>query len=197
MLTKMKVTAENYLGKEVKHAMVTVPAYFNDQQRQSTKYAGAIAGLKVLRITNEPTAAAITYSLDKKSEQNIFGVRFGRRYFRCVAFDHRQWRLRGVLPRLLLSRRAGFGHALLHLAPEGGRKVRGGCEVHRSLLGSLTLCRHLPTRIPPPTGPAGTTIQANRIGTKYLSLCPHLAHPIHIVVSPYHLRMVAEPVYCL
>ena len=71
VLTKMKVTAENYLGKEVKHAMVTVPAYFNDQQRQSTKYAGAIAGLKVLRITNEPTAAAITYSLDKKSEQNI------------------------------------------------------------------------------------------------------------------------------
>ena len=79
VLTKMKVTAENYLGKEVKHAMVTVPAYFNDQQRQSTKYAGAIAGLEVLRITNEPTAAAITYGLDKQSEQNIFGVRFGRR----------------------------------------------------------------------------------------------------------------------
>ena len=71
VLTKMKVTAENYLGKEVKHAMVTVPAYFNDQQRQSTKYAGAIAGLNVLRVINEPTAADIAYGLDKKSEQNI------------------------------------------------------------------------------------------------------------------------------
>merc|ERR1719450_1666426 len=71
VLTKMKETAENYLGKEVKHAVVTVPAYFNDQQRQSTKDAGAISGLNVLRIINEPTAAAIAYGLDKKSEQNI------------------------------------------------------------------------------------------------------------------------------
>merc|ERR1719261_1550246 len=71
VLTKMKETAENYLGKEVKHAVVTVPAYFNDAQRQSTKDAGAIAGLNVLRIINEPTAAAIAYGLDKKSEQNI------------------------------------------------------------------------------------------------------------------------------
>ena len=71
VLTKMKVTAENYLGKEVKHAMVTVPAYFNDQQRQSTKYAGAIAGLNVLRVINEPTACDIAYGLDKKSEQSI------------------------------------------------------------------------------------------------------------------------------
>merc|ERR1712232_874248 len=67
----MKETAENYLGKEVKHAVITVPAYFNDAQRQSTKDAGAIAGLNVLRIINEPTAAAIAYGLDKKSEQNI------------------------------------------------------------------------------------------------------------------------------
>ena len=134
VLTKMKVTAENYLGKEVKHAMVTVPAYFNDQQRQSTKYAGAIAGLKVLRITNEPTAAAITYSLDKKSEQNIFGVRFGRRYFRCVAFDHRQWRLRGVLPRLLLS---GLRWGILsHLAPEMVQG-EGGCRNLRSHIGTF------------------------------------------------------------
>merc|ERR1712087_270198 len=71
VLTKMKETAENYLGKEVKHAVITVPAYFNDAQRQSTKDAGAIAGLNVLRIINEPTAAAIAYGLDKKTEKNI------------------------------------------------------------------------------------------------------------------------------
>merc|ERR1711861_112146 len=71
VLTKMKETAENYLGKEVKHAVITVPAYFNDAQRQSTKDAGLIAGLDVLRIINEPTAAAIAYGLDKKTEKNI------------------------------------------------------------------------------------------------------------------------------
>merc|ERR1719355_580530 len=71
VLTKMKETAENYLGKEVKHAVITVPAYFNDAQRQSTKDAGAIAGMNVLRIINEPTAAAIAYGLDKKTEKNI------------------------------------------------------------------------------------------------------------------------------
>merc|ERR1712087_765625 len=71
VLTKMKETAENYLGKEVKHAVITVPAYFNDQQRQSTKDAGTISGMNVLRIINEPTAAAIAYGLDKKTEKNI------------------------------------------------------------------------------------------------------------------------------
>merc|ERR1711988_1200617 len=71
VLVKMKETAENYLGKEVKHAVITVPAYFNDAQRQSTKDAGTISGMNVLRIINEPTAAAIAYGLDKKSEQNI------------------------------------------------------------------------------------------------------------------------------
>merc|ERR1719451_215482 len=65
VLTKMKETAENYLGKEVKHAVITVPAYFNDAQRQATKDAGTIAGLEVLRIINEPTAAAIAYGLEK------------------------------------------------------------------------------------------------------------------------------------
>lgn len=71
ILTKMKETAENYLGQEVKHAVITVPAYFNDAQRQATKDAGAIAGLNVMRIVNEPTAAAIAYGLDKKTEKNI------------------------------------------------------------------------------------------------------------------------------
>merc|ERR1712112_370459 len=66
VLTKMKETAEAYLGKEVKDAVVTVPAYFNDSQRQATKDAGVIAGLNIMRIINEPTAAAIAYGLDKK-----------------------------------------------------------------------------------------------------------------------------------
>ncbi|KAL0965488.1 hypothetical protein UPYG_G00281930 [Umbra pygmaea] len=72
VLTKMKETAEAYLGKKVTHAVVTVPAYFNDAQRQATKDAGVIAGLNVMRIINEPTAAAIAYGLDKKEgEKNI------------------------------------------------------------------------------------------------------------------------------
>lgn len=69
ILMKMKSTAEGFLGHEVKDAVITVPAYFNDSQRQSTKDAGVIAGLNVLRIINEPTAAAIAYGLDKKGEE--------------------------------------------------------------------------------------------------------------------------------
>jgi len=69
VLSKMKDIAEAYLGKEVKNAVVTVPAYFNDSQRQATKDAGAISGLNVLRIINEPTAAAIAYGLDQKGEE--------------------------------------------------------------------------------------------------------------------------------
>ncbi|MCA9396714.1 MAG: Hsp70 family protein, partial [Candidatus Omnitrophica bacterium] len=71
ILQKMKQTAEDYLGSEVKQAVITVPAYFNDAQRQATKDAGTIAGLEVLRIINEPTAAALAYGLDKKQNQKI------------------------------------------------------------------------------------------------------------------------------
>jgi heat shock protein 1/8 len=74
VLIKMKETAEAFLGREIKNAVVTVPAYFNDGQRQATKDAGAIAGLNVLRIINEPTAAAIAYGLDKQGsagERNV------------------------------------------------------------------------------------------------------------------------------
>eukprot|EP01084_Bolivina_argentea_P283424 485402_1 len=66
ILTKMKNVAEAYLGKTVTHAVVTVPAYFDDSQRGATKDAGTIAGINVLRIINEPKAAAIAYGLDKK-----------------------------------------------------------------------------------------------------------------------------------
>ncbi|NVL00509.1 molecular chaperone DnaK, partial [Ruegeria pomeroyi] len=71
ILGKMKETAESYLGEEVTQAVITVPAYFNDAQRQATKDAGKIAGLEVLRIINEPTAAALAYGLDKKNSQTI------------------------------------------------------------------------------------------------------------------------------
>lgn len=77
VLQKMKQTAEDYLGQEVTQAVITVPAYFNDSQRQSTKDAGRIAGLEVLRIINEPTAAALAYGLEKKNDQKIAVYDFG------------------------------------------------------------------------------------------------------------------------
>ncbi|WP_081209933.1 molecular chaperone DnaK [Salegentibacter sediminis] len=74
VLQKMKKTAEDYLGQDVNEAVITVPAYFNDSQRQATKEAGEIAGLKVSRIINEPTAAALAYGLDKKSQDQKIAV---------------------------------------------------------------------------------------------------------------------------
>lgn len=71
VLTKMKETAESFLGHPVKKAVITVPAYFNDSQRQATKDAGVIAGLEVMRIINEPTAAALAYGLDKNSNKEM------------------------------------------------------------------------------------------------------------------------------
>src|SRR5690242_250271 len=77
ILQKMKQTAEDYLGTKVEKAVITVPAYFNDAQRQATKDAGQIAGLEVARIVNEPTAAALAYGLDKKKEETIAVYDFG------------------------------------------------------------------------------------------------------------------------
>jgi molecular chaperone DnaK (HSP70) len=77
LLSKLKKNAEDYLGSEVKNAVITVPAYFNDAQRTATKDAGTIAGLNVLRIINEPTAAAIAYGLDKNDDKERF----------CLIFD--------------------------------------------------------------------------------------------------------------
>jgi heat shock protein 1/8 len=72
VLLKMKETTEAYLGKEVKNAVITVPAYFNYSQRQATKDAGSFSGMNVMRVINEPTAAAIAYGLDKKgAEKNV------------------------------------------------------------------------------------------------------------------------------
>ncbi len=79
----MKETAEAYLGQQVTQAVITVPAYFNDAQRQATKDAGKIAGLEVLRIINEPTAAALAYGLDKTDKvQDHRGLRPRRRHLR-------------------------------------------------------------------------------------------------------------------
>lgn len=71
VLGKMKETAEGYLSKQIKNAVVTVPAYFNDSQRQATKDAGSISGLNVLRVVNEPTAAALSYGMDKEADRVI------------------------------------------------------------------------------------------------------------------------------
>src|SRR5215207_9882961 len=77
VLQKLKQAAEEYLGQTVTRAVITVPAYFNDAQRQATKEAGAIAGLEVMRIVNEPTAAALAYGLDKKKDETIAVYDFG------------------------------------------------------------------------------------------------------------------------
>src|ERR1700740_2041636 len=77
ILQKLKTAAEDYLGQKVDKAVITVPAYFNDAQRQATKDAGRIAGLEVLRIINEPTAAALAYGLDKKKDETIAVYDFG------------------------------------------------------------------------------------------------------------------------
>src|SRR5437879_13498989 len=77
ILQKLKSAAEDYLGQKIEKAVITVPAYFNDAQRQATKDAGRVAGLEVLRIINEPTAAALAYGLDKKKEETIAVYDFG------------------------------------------------------------------------------------------------------------------------
>ena len=77
ILQKLRASAEDYLGEKITEAVITVPAYFNDSQRQATKDAGKIAGLDVKRIINEPTAAALAYGLDKKTDETIAVFDFG------------------------------------------------------------------------------------------------------------------------
>ncbi|HNS40001.1 MAG TPA: Hsp70 family protein, partial [Promineifilum sp.] len=87
VLAKMKKDAEDYLGQPVTKAVITVPAYFNDSQRQATKDAGRIAGLEVLRIVNEPTAAALAYGLDKKNDERILVFDLGGGTFDVSILD--------------------------------------------------------------------------------------------------------------
>ena len=93
ILGKLKEAAEAYLGEKVTKAVITVPAYFNDAQRQATKDAGKIAGLEVMRIINEPTAAALAYGLDRKKNEDHRGLRLRRRHLRHL--DSRGGRRRG------------------------------------------------------------------------------------------------------
>ena len=95
ILGKLKTDAEAYLGETVDSAVITVPAYFNDDQRQATKDAGKIAGLDVKRIINEPTAASLAYGLDKESDQTILDLRPRRRHVRRVGARDRRRRVRG------------------------------------------------------------------------------------------------------
>ena len=92
ILTKLKEAAESYLGEKVTQAVITVPAYFNDAQRQATKDAGKIAGLEVMRIINEPTAAALAYGLDKKKNETIAVYDFGGGTFDISDPRSRRWR---------------------------------------------------------------------------------------------------------
>ena len=85
ILSKLKADAEAKLGEKITQAVITVPAYFNDSQRHATKDAGKIAGLEVLRIINEPTAASLAYGLDKKKDEKIAVYDLGRRHLRYLS----------------------------------------------------------------------------------------------------------------
>ncbi len=97
ILAKLKTDAEAYLGETVTQAVITVPAYFNDAQRNATKDAGKIAGLEVLRIINEPTASSLAYGLDKKKNEVIARLRPGRRHLRYLHPGRRRRRLPGAI----------------------------------------------------------------------------------------------------
>ena len=99
ILQKLKADAEAYLGEPVNEAVITVPAYFNNAQREATKDAGKIAGLNVLRIINEPTAASLAYGLDKEVRPDDPRLRPRRRHVRRVGARARRRRLRGQVDR--------------------------------------------------------------------------------------------------
>jgi len=156
VLTKMKETAETFLGKTVKDAVVTVPAYFNDSQRQATKDAGIIAGLNVLRILNEPTAAAIAYGLDKKGqgEKNvlIFDLGGGTFDVSLLAIDSGVFEVKATAGDTHLGGE-DFDHLLVEYCsndfkrktgmdisnnPRALRRLRTQCERAKRILSSAT-----------------------------------------------------------
>ena len=126
ILEKMKSTAEAYLGKEVKNAVITVPAYFNDAQRQATKDAGLICGLNVLRIINEPTAAAIAYGLDNKSEKErnivIYDVGGGTLDVTLLTLDDGIFEVKATSGDTHLGGEDFDAHLIEHFAAEFKRK---------------------------------------------------------------------------
>ena len=137
VLSKMKNVAEEFLGEPVKHAVVTVPAYFNDAQRQATKDAGRISGLNVLRVINEPTAAAIAYGLDKQAtgEKNILVYDLGGGTFDVTLLASCPPELRvnsivtaedwGRLEPYLRGSRDRHGHSGGHCYSQRGRQSAG------------------------------------------------------------------------
>lgn len=115
ILRKMKETAETYLGEEVKHAVVTVPAYFTDAQRQATKDAGTIAGLQIERVINEPTAAAIAYGIDKQDhEENILVFDLGGGTFdvTLLSIDNGVFEVRATSGNTHLGGEVRFSHGM-------------------------------------------------------------------------------------
>ena len=137
ILQKMKETAEAYLGETVEQAVITVPAYFNDAQRQATKDAGKIAGLEVLRIINEPTAAALAYGLDKKEGKTIAVYDLGGGTFDISDPRDRRRRLRGEVDQWRhLPRRRGLRHAPRRLPR---RRVQEGAG-HRPARATSSRC---------------------------------------------------------
>ena len=137
ILRKLKEAAESYLGHKVRKAVITVPAYFNDAQRQATKDAGQIAGLEVARIINEPTAAALAYGLDKKKNEKIAVFDLGGGTFDISILDVGD----GVFEVLSHQRRH---------APRRRRLRRGADQLHRRRVQEGA--RHRPAQ--GPDGPA-------------------------------------------
>lgn len=128
ILVKMKETAENYLGKEIKDSVVTVPAYFNDSQRQATKDAGVIAGMNILRIINEPTAAAIAYGLDKKGQAEhdvlIFDLGGGTFDVSLLSIDEGVFEVKATAGDTHLGGEDFDNRLVSHLADEFKRKTK-------------------------------------------------------------------------
>ena len=135
VLQKMKETAEAYLGRKVTQAVVTVPAYFNDAQRQATKDAGTIAGLKVLRVINEPTAAAIAYGLDAKSkgEKNVLVYDLGGGTFdvTLLSIDEGVFEVKATAGDTHLGGEDFDNRTVNHFVQEFKRKVRVDPQVTR------------------------------------------------------------------
>ena len=145
VLTKMKETAEAYLGKTVKNAVVTVPAYFNDSQRQATKDAGHISGMNVLRIINEPTAAALAYGLDKKGkgEQTvlIFDLGGGTFDVSLLAIDDGFFEVKATGGNTHLGGEDFDNRMVDHMAQEFKRKFKKDLSVNARALRRLrTAC---------------------------------------------------------
>src|SRR5674476_756469 len=117
IIQKLRQDAENYLGEKVSQAVVTVPAYFNDSQRQATKDAGTIAGLEVLRIINEPTASALAYGLDKGEDQKILVFDLGGGTFDVSILD--------------------IGGGVFHVKATNGNNLLGGDDFDQRIIDYL------------------------------------------------------------